>query len=225
MKILLVSATEIEIQPSLVHLKQNGSTLGFSHFVYNQLNIHVLVTGIGSTMMAFGLARLKGISEFDLVIHIGISGSFNESIPILEMVEVVSECWGDLGSETAESNFLDCFETNLMDANRYPYTQTKLFKIKKTPPTQLTPVNGITVNCTSGSAKRIELLKNKYHCDVESMEGAGLFYAALTMDIPFISIRCISNIVEPRDKSKWMIPEAIELLNQNLISYLDKIKS
>lgn len=223
-KLILVSATEAEIDPAIRHLNQHAETISFSQFNYRNLQIVPLVSGIGSTMMAFSLARFKGLQDFNLIVHAGISGSYQQHIPVGSLVEVVSEQWGDLGAETIDGEFIDGFELNLMDSNRFPYLQTRLLKTRQVPNPNLPTAKGLTVNRTSGSQKNIEFLKTKYNCDVESMEGAGLFYAAKIMDIPFVSIRCISNFVEPRDKLKWKIPEAIENLNKFIISYFDTLE-
>lgn len=208
----------------ILHLKQHANSVSFSQFNFKKLQIFPLVSGIGSTMMAFSLARYKGLQDFNLIVHAGISGSFQPDIPLGTLVEVVSEQWGDLGAETIDGEFIDGFDLNLMDSNRYPYQQSRLLNTKPVPDTSLPKVNGLTVNRTSGSQKNIDFLKAKYNCDVESMEGAGLFYAAKILDIPFVSIRCVSNFVEPRDKLKWKIPEAIENLNKFIISYFDNMK-
>lgn len=223
MKILLVSATRAEIAPAISYLNSNAKTISFSQYEYKGMTLFPLVSGIGSTMMAFALARFKGLQNFDLIIHAGISGSYHPHINIGSMVEVVSEQWGDLGAEKADGDFLNIFEMDLMDPNRFPYHKSVLLNSKHVTQTGFLPVKGLTVNRTSGSKNTISRLKEKFECDVESMEGAGMFYAAKILDIPFVSLRCISNFVEPRDKSKWKIPEAIEILNENIITYLNKL--
>jgi futalosine hydrolase len=52
------------------------------------------------------------------------------------------------------------------------------------------------------------------------MEGAAVFYVAGMLDIPVIQLRTISNYVEPRNRGAWKIQEAIQVLNDLLISIL-----
>ena len=67
MKILLVSATQAEIAPAISYLNSNAKTISFSQYEYKGMTLFPLVSGIGSTMMAFALARFKGLQNFDLI--------------------------------------------------------------------------------------------------------------------------------------------------------------
>lgn len=222
MKILLVSATTLEIAPTLHHLENHWNKNSFAEFEYKHTKVYPLVTGIGSMMMAFALSRYKHVHQMDLVLHVGISGSYKKELIPAELVEVVSEQWGDLGAEESDSDFIDAFELGLMEKDRFPYQHGALLKKRNTISTGLKQVSGITVNKSSGTKQSIDRIRKKFNADVESMEGAGLFYACNVMDLPFISIRSISNYVEPRDKSKWKMEEAIHNLNDTVIHLLNK---
>ena len=50
------------------------------------------------------------------------------------------------------------------------------------------------------------------------MEGAAFHYVCLQENIPFVQLRAISNFVGERDKSKWLMKEAIENLNRETIA-------
>ena len=82
---------------------------------------------------------------------------------------------------------------------------------------------GITVNTASGSAARIKLITEKFKPDIETMEGAAVFYVALHQHLPFVEIRSVSNIVEPRNRKNWNVPQAIENLNSTLFGILEEI--
>jgi futalosine hydrolase len=51
---------------------------------------------------------------------------------------------------------------------------------------------------------------------VEGMEGAGVAHVALKHEIPCLEVRGISNMVGPRDRSQWKIPEALQALSRAL---------
>ena len=82
---------------------------------------------------------------------------------------------------------------------------------------------GITVNEITTRKERIKQLKKKYEPLTESMEGAALHYVCRSMGTSFLQMRTISNYVGERDKSKWMIKEAIHNLNSTLLKYIDKL--
>jgi futalosine hydrolase len=106
-----------------------------------------------------------------------------------------------------------------MDPDEFPfeggviYSQNKYFdKIENI----LTKVRAITVNTCSGSVPTIEKLKNKFNPDIETMEGATFFYICAREKIPFLSVRAISNKVEPRNRDSWDIPLALKNLTEKL---------
>jgi futalosine hydrolase len=87
----------------------------------------------------------------------------------------------------------------------------------------LKKVSAITVNTTHGCKKSIDLFKNKFNADIETMEGAAFFYVCLNEGVKFFQIRTISNFVEERNEANWNIPLAIKNLNQQLSGIIDVI--
>jgi futalosine hydrolase len=86
----------------------------------------------------------------------------------------------------------------------------------------LNRAKGITVSAASGSEQVITKWQNLYSPDIETMENAAVFYSCLMANVPFISIRSISNRVEPRSKLGWNIPLALENLK---LTTLQLVKS
>ncbi|MBK6546156.1 MAG: futalosine hydrolase [Saprospiraceae bacterium] len=224
MRVLLVSATENEIKPCLNHFEDTWKKNSFLEYEKDGLQISPLVTGISSMMMAFALARYQQIPKLSFIIHAGVSGSYHATLPPGSLVEVISEEWADLGAENQQGELIDAFTLGLLDKNRFPYQNGKILKTHKTIQTNLKQVHGLSVNKTSGNQFTIDQIINKFNGDVESMEGIGLFYACRTLDVPFLSIRSISNYVEPRNKENWQLQKAIEQLNIELINILNKLQ-
>ena len=79
------------------------------------------------------------------------------------------------------------------------------------------------MNTTHGNKTSIQLFKEKFNADIETMEGAAIFYVCLLENIPFLQIRAISNYVEERNTANWNIPLAIKNLNNKLIEIIEKI--
>ncbi|HET8963083.1 MAG TPA: hypothetical protein VFM99_04255, partial [Chitinophagales bacterium] len=84
-------------------------------------------------------------------------------------------------------------------------------------------VKSITVNTVHGKLESIHAIKRRLDPDTESMEGFAFFYACRFFNIPFYQIRTVSNFVEPRNKSNWNIPLAVENLNKVLIKAIKEI--
>ena len=77
-------------------------------------------------------------------------------------------------------------------------------------------MDGVTVHEISTNPERINYYRDQLGAQVESMEGAALHYVALLEQIPFLQLRCLSNFAGERDKNKWVMSAAINILNQDL---------
>lgn len=223
MQIIIASATEKEILPLLMHLDNEWEKFQFINYSKKGTQVYPLVTGIGCMNTAFALSRFSKLKQIDLILHLGIGGSYSRSYQIGEVVEIVSEQWGDLGAENADGTFIDAFELGLIDPDQFPFQHGKIQKSTTSPRTDLPKLRGLSVNRCSGTEYRISQLKQKYPAEMESMEGMGLFYACRQLDIPFISIRSVSNYVEARNKELWDIKKAISHLNNFAIDYVNSL--
>ncbi|HUM46802.1 MAG TPA: futalosine hydrolase [Chitinophagales bacterium] len=220
MKILIVAATRLEIQPLEDHLLNMDEQ--------NHLRKHaveLMITGAGSVFTAFQLGKMLPLDNWDLAINLGICGSFIKEIPVGTTVNVVEDTFGDFGAEDGDS-VLNAFEMGLMQADTFPFINGWIENPMKSMPPLIQSIpraKGITMNTVSGNEHRIARLTSKFHADIESMEGAAFMYCCLKESIPFLQLRTVSNYVQKRDKSKWDIPLAIKKLNETAIRLLDEV--
>jgi futalosine hydrolase len=73
---------------------------------------------------------------------------------------------------------------------------------------------GATVQCVTGTQARCKEIVDMYNPQIESMEGAGVYYAALMEKVPFFELRTVSNAVGERDTSKWESKAALDTLEE-----------
>lgn len=219
MKILIVAATRFEVRPladKFAYVQKEDDSL--AHYQFRNNKVDILITGIGMTPMAYYLGKQLPGSNYDVVINAGICGSFSDALPIGKVVNVTEESFCELGAEDNDQ-FLSLFELGLMDPDEPPFRSGKLLN-NSTPKgsvlRKLDRVRGITASTIHGHPETIRKIRELFHPDVESMEGAAFFYACLTSSVPFHQVRSISNLVEERDKSKWDIPLALANLNKAL---------
>ena len=192
MKILLVVATESEI------IKEK----------FNDCD--VIVTGIGMVNATFSLTKILSEKGYDLVINMGVAGSFSNEIRIGDVVEVIEDVLSEIGFENGNS-FSEF--TNFRVEN----------SLKVDEKTNLKKAKGITVNTVHGNKKTIAEIVSRLSPDVESMEGAACFMVCDQFEIPCIQIRAISNKVEKRNKKNWNLDLAISNLNtevEKIINFL-----
>lgn len=220
MNILVVSATSFEITPLFQFLDKNAEKLSFFEYKFKGNCIYPLVTGVGALNTSFALARYSDMEKIDLAINVGLAGSYHKSIALGTVVEVIADRFGDLGVEEVDGSFTDVFDLGLTKEDQFPYEKGWIKNTKTKFESNTLKMKGLTVNKVHGTQESIDKIMVKYIADVESMEGAGFFYACRMMDIAAHQFRAISNYVEPRNKENWQIETAIDNLNEHLIKLL-----
>ncbi len=223
MKILIVSATEKEILPLKNRLKiKKSAACVMKYSGIKDFSVDFLVTGIGSTLTTYALTKKISTKKYNFIINAGIAGSFIPDLNIGDVVHVKSDEFADLGIED-KNEFFTLFEKGFIEKDQFPFNNCKLFNPNELN-LKLKNVSGITVNTTHGNKNSIELFKNKFNADIETMEGAAFFFVCLNEGVKFMQIRAISNYVEERNNANWDIPLAINNLNEKLFEITDVIK-
>lgn len=200
MDVLVIAATEAEILPFLgLPARQRE---GFD----------TLITGVGMVATAFALGeRLAGSRRYDLLLNVGVAGSFDRTIPLGEVVCLVEDTFSELGIEDGE-RFIDSEAAGLAPCVFYSgYSHPSVESLRR--------CKGITVNTVHGNDPTIKAVVERLSPNVESMEGAAVFQAAQHFGIPALQVRAISNYVERRNKSNWQLGQAIESLNRWLVEF------
>jgi futalosine hydrolase len=216
-RVLLTAATDAEADALR---KIHGIVPYESSYHFGKCDILLLITGVGSVATSWSMMKwFSSNLKPDIAVNIGIAGSYRDDIHVGDVVTPVSDCFADAGIET-EKGFLTLSEAGMGDPilkagrivadNKYVPTIIKLLR----------PVEGITVNMSTGSGDTIQKILKKFSPDVETMEGATFFYICLREKVPFIALRSISNRVEPRNKKKWDIPLALNNLSEKLRDFL-----
>lgn len=226
MRILIVSATEMEIAPVVEKLRATPGDLDtrLRAGAYRGSSVDVLVTGVGMVATAAWCSRVLAQARYDLALNCGVCGSFDPVLRPGRVAHVVADRIAELGAEDGEA-FLSVEELKLLDEDEFPFTAGQL--VNAMPPVNpgldtLPAVSGITVNTVHGNRASIEAAVARFNPQVESMEGAAFMYSCLLAGVPFAQIRAVSNIVEPRNRAAWNIGGAIENLGQAALSILDR---
>jgi futalosine hydrolase len=223
-KILYVTATEPEAE-TMIRIK--GMTSVSGKYYFDDLNIDVLVTGIGSAATSWSMQKWFSSNEKpDLVINGGIAGSFDDAILKGDVVMPITDCFADLGIEDGERN-LTIFEAGLMNADTFPFFSGLLkadMEYVEKFKSEFRSVNAITVNTATGSEITKNRLVKTFNPDIETMEGATFFYICTREKIPFLALRSISNKVETRNKNNWDINGALDSLSEKLNKVLLRLK-
>ncbi|MDC0249610.1 futalosine hydrolase [Flavobacteriales bacterium] len=185
MNVLIVAATKFEVTSDRIAKES------------------VLITGVGMINTAIHLTKELMKNKYEIVINMGVVGSFSDQLKNGDVVEVVEDNFAEIGFEDGES---------LSKLTDFDIKTT--FKVEGK--TNLKQVKSITVNTVHGNENAIKKLVHRLNPDVESMEGAAVFAVCEEFNIPCVQIRSISNKVEKRNKENWNIPLAIKNLNTML---------
>jgi futalosine hydrolase len=180
-------------------------------------DVHRLVTGIGPVetsvrLMAF-LNRLPG--KIKGVVNFGVGGAYIDSsgtpkADLLDICLAEKEVLGDFGIcleekiEKITGKGLEVQDAFVMDEGMFNLASQALQS------EQLPFLSGnfVTVSCTSGTAVRGAALARQYDGICENMEGAAVARVCQEFHLPCLEIRCISNLVEDRDISRWKLKQA-----------------
>ncbi len=195
--ILLVCATEFE-----------------RSFLTPAAGAQVLVTGVGLVETTLHLTVfLTGAGlRPDLVIDFGVAGAYPDGgAQLLDVCLARHEFLGDLAICAGDrvEPFADG-EVSVVDA--VPLDGDLVARAGRLLAERggLTPRIGnfVTVNCTSGSRRRGEVLARRFDGLCENMEGAAVVRVCRHFQVPVLEVRVVSNLVEDRDRSAWRLEEA-----------------
>jgi futalosine hydrolase len=216
MNCLVVAATAIEITPFLEQYRKESIWA-------EDLEIDILITGIGLTATTYSLTRQLRMKKPDLVIQAGVGGCFDANIPLGSVVAIKQEAIADQ-SVIELGKLKTLFDLQLVPQNQYPFTKGWLVnKSEALKKVKLKKVTGISVNEITTSKQKVKFYKEHFNPVIESMEGTSLHYVCLMEKIPFLQIRSVSNYIAERNKKNWNMRESIINLNNELIKLLQKL--
>lgn len=225
MRLLIVSATSLEIKP-LLSILGKGRVLQsrVTRYKYKHFQVDILITGVGMVPTAVFTSIVLSKYKYDAVINAGICGSFNRDIPIGEVLNITTDCLPETGAEDGE-HFLSIIDLKLLDQDEFPFSGGKLINdsvFESSLINGLLISTGVTVNTVHGNDQSIAAFLSRHPVDVESMEGAAFLYSCKMSKARNIQIRSVSNYIEDRDVSKWDIPLAVHNLNHFLLDLLNE---
>ncbi len=213
MNLLLISATKheadiiikdlgmIQIKPSLYSSSTHKTEL--------------LITGISIPATLFSMFTDVDIRKYDLVINIGIAGSFNKNAKIGDILNVSSDSFGDIGINS-KNGFLSVFKTEFNDKFRNLINNGQILNTSDFPAFfhALPKCKGVSVNTPEAMLYP--------QTDVETMEGAAFMLVCKHYKKVFIQIRGISNIIGYTKRKDWDMNTPINNYSKYIIEFIEK---
>ena len=186
-------------------------------------HVPVIYTGVGAVNAAYALTRYLEHEPARAVIVCGIAGAypraFDDGLGIGSVVCAESECYGDLGANSA-AGFLD------MRALGFPLIAAPE-PVYNVLPMQIFPAarraRFVTMNTCTGDDETARSLESRTGASVESMEGAAIAHVALLYGIAAGEIRGISNRAGNRDRGTWRVQEAAAVAQEALLAWIAQL--
>lgn len=219
-RVAIVAATPMEIEPLIEVLDNDAFRYSPGHYLLGDTEIDILISGIGILPTTFSLMNYLSGNKPDAWIQAGIGGAFDPALEMGTTYFIESEIIIGFGAQDQDGRIIDQFELGWVDSNEFPFKNKLLTCPYISSDWNIPHASGMTTMHSHGHSQKIEELRMQINGQIENMEGAAFFYISLLKDIPFISMRSVSNFVESRDLSKWNFPVAIHSLNEKLIALL-----
>jgi len=224
-KILIVSATELEIKPFLNTL---DNLFAPSPNLYtgriNTISVDVLITGVGMLPMTYHLTSCLQNNAYDLLINSGIGGCFDMHKPLGTIFHIKQDIIAELGIES-NKGFTPAYKDSELSTLNIQQVWHEILPFEIAVLKKLDSGKGLTVNTITGTTEKAHQLQLIYNNPtIESMEGAAFMYVCNKFNVPHLQIRAASNYVAERDKNKWYIDKSINNLKETIISIIGCFK-
>jgi futalosine hydrolase len=222
-KILLTTPSDIEANPIINLLKpfKYNEKENIKTFLYQNIFFDLLISGIGNIATTHSLSTYLAKKEHILAISFGIAGAINKKIKLSTVFNITQEQFSDDYAIMPDKTIITLHDYGLIADNVYSKTGVLLNNNQFPYPilNKLPQTTGSTINRLTGK------FTNHYPTqpDIETMENAAFFYCCKKANIPFISIRAVSNYIDERDFNKWQITPALENLTQIINQLISEI--
>jgi futalosine hydrolase len=214
MKYLVCSATTLELEPFLAACSPGlGQTL---------------ITGVGPVETAIRLSRcLQEQATLPwAVLNLGTAGAYLSPgvLKVLDLCLASEEILADLGVCQEDGTVVPLSIAGVVIRNRFSLDTTLGDQAEG-----LLAANGVavhravfaTVNATSGSQQRGDYFAAHFGAWCENMEGAAAAAVCAAFQVPLLELRCISNLVEDRNRENWQLRKAAEKAGRNAALVLE----
>lgn len=174
----------------------------------------LLLTGVGKTNAAAGVARLCDPQRHGAILNIGIGGSLPGGPALGSLVVATASVYADEGLQTPDG-FTDCaalgFPLGPFAGSSVPADPGMLRVLGR-----LADLAGLvaTVSTCSGTDALARVVASRTGAVAEAMEGAAVGHVASRLGVPFIEVRAISNTTGDRPAQRWEIRQALSAMTR-----------
>ena len=170
----------------------------------------VEIVGVGIAAAAAGTARLLATGRYRAVLCAGIGGGFAGRIDVGGTALATESVAADLGADSPDG-FLALSALGFGPTVHATDAGLRTALSATLPDATAGPI--LTVHTVTGTAEGTAAVTARHPTALaEGMEGFGVATAAVAAGVAFAEVRTISNLVGPRDRAGWRIPQALAAL-------------
>ena len=152
--------------------------------------------------------------DIDCVLNFGVAGAYSENdtsvqAGLLDLCLAEQEVLGDSGIQLEDR--VEAFGDDAPVRNRFVLDAGLWSAARRILRDAALPYKQgvfVTVNCASGTYRRGKQLGRQFRGLCENMEGAAAARVCEEFSLPCLEIRCISNMVEDRNRGNWRLRDA-----------------
>jgi len=203
MEILIVTVSFESLKSFVANLKLiENLGKNYARFQFQDREIDVLISGFGGSAVCYHLTKALSLKSYDLVLQLGECYSLKDKVIKHQLVCVIEDYFGDLGSGEKEY-YQSVFDMNMLSKDEFPFRNEilenevhlpALFKDYK-------KVSGISCARIPNSLFSISKSYLKNHPDVISREAASTLYVCLLEQVKLIQLYYIVDRIEEVDFS------------------------
>lgn len=222
--IVVAAATAKELRAALGFLSEVPDLVQGCEvpFRLDGFDLLLCVSGLGVVNAALAAGRALAREGVQGLVNVGVAGSFDlRALPLGSPVLVRQEIWpefgllGEAGLDPRGLGFAQgrvegepVFD-RLELAPRAAAKRLGLFAS-----IHWAEAVSLTVSSVTGTGERAGSLARDYGADIENMEGFAMAYGAAQAGLPFVELRCVSNLVGSRESRDWDLALALDMLGK-----------
>ncbi len=220
---LLITATGLEAAPLKGALPWRPLPFPLGElFRLPEREVYLAHLGVAKVNMAAGLALALHTLRPQRVVQFGIGGAFaGAGLEVGGLAVATQETHLDTGVQL-ENDWQDMETLGFPLLGPYYNTFPTDAALTQT----LASLTG-ALPCTFGTSETVtgsfalaEVLYERFGVALESMEGAAAAQVCAAFGVPFAELRGVSNVVGERDKTRWALSEAVQVVNRAVLGYV-----
>lgn len=215
MKLAVAAANLDEVQALIAFLQNQAQQLNPFHFRLKNLEIQILITGLGMLRTTYGLTRYFQHQSVDLFIHSGLAIPISEDLNEAKVYQVSDDIFFN---EKRDKSPLDKLVVSAGN-KEFPFDNGKL----KNPHSGRFLPLAVSITNESGQIDEESIQSLKGENDTGLLltwDNSAVFFTAILEKINFFSIRAALASKDHEDNFEGNKKEAITLLNSTLIDII-----